>query len=266
MSEIIPESNLNHRITIEATDPQIIQAFLKSNTQQVVSATPFYSFPPASPSPQSASYVSQPQEFQRLHLATIPLAGFVLLGMTLLITPQGNKVWDSLPVIKTWQQNFVTQKKQTTLNIKDDGPPVFPLAGISGKEAVAGSLPGECRPLGACTRKHAGVDFGASPGWPVLAIESGEIVELNPHSPVGGIIGIKTIGRDEVYRYVHMNRQFLTQFSIGQIVKKGSVISLVGPTFPGSSGPHLHAERYLDGRLDMNIHNHLKNAIGASKP
>lgn len=267
MSEIIPESALSHRIIIEATDPQIIQTFLKSNTQQVVSAAPFYSLPSATPHPQSVPYVPQSQEFQKLHPATIPLAGFLLLGMTLLATPQGNKTWDSLPAIKSWQQALVGKqdkipdKQSKSVTTKEDL--IFPIAGYSGQTKLAGSIPGDCRPLGSCQYKHAGADYGAAPGTPVLSIEDGEINELKPDSGVGGVIGIKTDGVNEVYRYVHLNRDFLRRFKVGQKVKKGQVIGLIGPTFPGSSAPHLHLERYYGFKLDWLVHKRFEKAVQA---
>ncbi|MCT7953268.1 M23 family metallopeptidase [Ancylothrix sp. C2] len=120
--------------------------------------------------------------------------------------------------------------------------------------------------IGACTRKHAGVDYSATPGWPVLAIEAGTVNEVKPDSPVGGIIGIKSTNLNEVYRYVHLDRDSVRPFKVGDFVEKGSVIGLIGPTFPGSSGPHGHFERYLNGKLDWKIHEHLKTAVALPKP
>ncbi|MCT7953176.1 M23 family metallopeptidase [Ancylothrix sp. C2] len=162
-------------------------------------------------------------------------------------------------------EQTVKQSKQS-IPVSSNGPPIFPLAGVSGKEAVAGSIPGDCRPLGGCTRKHAGVDYKASPGTPVLAIEGGTVNEVKPDSPVGGIIGIKSAHLDEVYRYVHLNRDSVRPFKVGDFVEKGSVIGLIGPTFLGSSGPHGHFERYLAGQLDWKVHEHLKTAIALPKP
>ena len=157
-----------------------------------------------------------------------------------------------------------SSKQQSSILLH--GPPVFPLAGISGKKAIPVSIPGDCRPLGACTRKHAGVDYSASPGWPVLAIEGGTVNEVKPDSPVGGILGIKSTSSDEIYRYVHLDRDSVRPFKVGDFVPKGSVVGLIGPTFPGSSGPHGHFERYLAGKLDWKVHEHLKTAIALPKP
>jgi murein DD-endopeptidase MepM/ murein hydrolase activator NlpD len=53
----------------------------------------------------------------------------------------------------------------------------------------------------------------------------------------------------------------LRQFKTGQKVSKGQVIGLVGPTFPGSSGPHLHLERYFNGQLDWQVHKRFEKAV-----
>ncbi|MCT7953224.1 M23 family metallopeptidase [Ancylothrix sp. C2] len=157
-----------------------------------------------------------------------------------------------------------SSKQQSSILLH--GPPVFPLAGLSGKKAIPVSIPGDCRPLGSCTRKHAGADYSASPGTPVLAVEGGTVNEVKPDSPVGGIIGIKSTSSDEIYRYVHLDRDSVRPFKVGDFVSKGSIIGKVGPTFPGSSGPHLHIERYQAGQLDWKVHEHLKTAIALPKP
>ncbi|WP_261226908.1 M23 family metallopeptidase [Ancylothrix sp. D3o] len=194
-----------------------------------------------------------------------------MVGLQLLPAPTWEKI-ENLPpaqilrsiVNPTPPPPGPSSKQQSSILLH--GPPVFPLAGISGKDAVAASIPGDCRPLGACTRKHVGVDYSATPGWPVLAIEGGTVNEVKPDSPVGGILGIKSTSSDEIYRYVHLDRDSVRPFKVGDFVEKGSVIGLIGPTFLGSSGPHGHFERYLNGQLDWKVHKHLEKAIKGPTP
>lgn len=251
-----------HTLLVEASDPQIIEALLKAGNTQLITAA----LPPQLPTPQYFPTPTPAQQKAPLHPLVIPFTLFCMAGSYVLITPQGSKMWDSLPAIQSWQQVLTGHKGKTAKQTKASDTPetkdlIFPLAGYSGKTKLAGSIPGDCRPLGSCQYKHAGADYGAPPGTPVLSIEDGVINELKPDSGVGGVIGIKSASGSEVYRYVHLDRDYLRRFKIGQTVSKGQVIGLVGPTFPGSSGPHLHLERYVNGALDWFVHKRFEKAV-----
>lgn len=262
------QNEVTHKLIIEASDPQIIQSLVKAQQAQIIAAS--LPFQESNNNSLQNILVTDKQGTNDLHPLTIPLTIFCIIGSGLLITPQGNKIWDSLPAIKSWQE-FVNNKenkstKTTTNKNQITNKLIFPLAGFSGQTKLAGSIPGDCRPLGRCDYKHAGADYGAAPGTPVLSIEDGTINELKPDSAVGGVIGIKSKNKNEIYRYVHLNRDYLRQFKIGQSVAKGSVIGLVGPTFAGSSAPHLHLERYENGSLDWLVHKKFEKAVQANTP
>ncbi len=94
-------------------------------------------------------------------------------------------------------------------------------------------------------RLHAGVDYAAVSGTPILAPAEGTIVERGVKGGYGNAImlehknGMQTL-------YAHMSR-FQAGLSVGQSVKAGTVIGYVGST-GRSTGPHLHYEVRLNGQ------------------
>ena len=95
------------------------------------------------------------------------------------------------------------------------------------------------------TRLHAGVDFAAPPGTPVLAAGAGSVVEAGPNGGYGRWVKISHDGGlrpatrtcraspPACHRRVH--------------VRQGQVIGFVGSTGL-STGPHLHFELHRNGR------------------
>jgi murein DD-endopeptidase MepM/ murein hydrolase activator NlpD len=89
------------------------------------------------------------------------------------------------------------------------------------------------------TRMHAGVDFGAPVGTPILAAGDGVVTRA---SWMGGYGNVVDISHGDVYstRYAHISR-FASGLSVGDRVRQGDVIAFVGNT-GRSTGPHLHYE------------------------
>ncbi|MFN8015379.1 MAG: peptidoglycan DD-metalloendopeptidase family protein [Acidimicrobiia bacterium] len=91
-------------------------------------------------------------------------------------------------------------------------------------------------------RLHAGVDFGASYGAPIVAAKDGKVIYASQMSGYGNVIiidhggGISTL-------YAHQS-----SFAVGngQQVKQGQVIGYVGATGQ-VTGPHLHFEVRSNG-------------------
>jgi hypothetical protein len=216
--------------------------------------------------------------------------GVVFGSAVILNIPAASQWWDHLPAVQKWQQQVATwmQIKVTSPVMLKPATPtqtaaayVFPIAGHSRQTT---SIPGNCRPLGVCqrlglaqrrfqpgealpkgVRPHAGADYVAPVGTPVLAVQGGRIVEVKPDAAVGGILGIQT-DTGELHRYVHMARASVRRWQLGDSVKTGQPILEIGYE-DGNWGtaPHLHFERYSHQQgpqwvLDWQVHQWLQQA------
>ena len=91
-------------------------------------------------------------------------------------------------------------------------------------------------------KEHAGIDFPAETGTPVLAAADGTVTGAGFTAGYGNYViidheeGCSTV-------YAHME-DILTE--VGETVKKGDQIGTVGST-GRSTGPHLHFELRIDG-------------------
>ena len=89
-------------------------------------------------------------------------------------------------------------------------------------------------------QSHAGVDFGAKPGSPVLAAADGVVSKLID-APLGCGIGVVLdhpgFGRHTAY--CHLRR---ARVRVGQRVVRGETIGLVGTTGNAVGVPHVHFE------------------------
>ncbi len=90
---------------------------------------------------------------------------------------------------------------------------------------------------------HTGVDFAASSGNPFFASKDGVVTTASYHPAYGNMViidhggGISTL-------YAHASE---LKVSVGQHVKQGQVVSLVGST-GYSTGPHAHFEVRVNGQ------------------
>ena len=98
-------------------------------------------------------------------------------------------------------------------------------------------------PLLGYTRMHAGVDFGASWGSPIVAAAEGIVSYAGYHGGHGNYVRLEH-GGGLGTGYGHMSR---IAVGPGERVGAGEVIGFVGSTGL-STGPHLHYEMYQDGR------------------
>lgn len=93
-------------------------------------------------------------------------------------------------------------------------------------------------------RFHAGLDFGASYGTPIVAATDGQVVHAGWGGGYGKVVQIRH-GGGLATRYGHMSR---IAVSAGQTVRQGQVIGYVGSTGL-STGPHLHYEMFRNGQV-----------------
>lgn len=92
-------------------------------------------------------------------------------------------------------------------------------------------------------RRHAGMDFKARYGTPIVAVTDGVVASAGRAGGCGNAVRVNHAGGIQT-RYCHMSRMAV---SSGQGVRRGQVIGYVGSTGL-STGPHLHYEMYRGGR------------------
>lgn len=92
-------------------------------------------------------------------------------------------------------------------------------------------------------RMHAGMDFRASRGTPIVAVTDGRVASAGRAGGCGKAVKLNH-GGGLATRYCHMSRIAVRD---GQSVRRGQVIGYVGSTGL-STGPHLHYEMYRGGR------------------
>ena len=92
-------------------------------------------------------------------------------------------------------------------------------------------------------RMHAGVDFRARHGTPIVAVTDGQVTGAGRMGGCGNAVRLRHSNGIDT-RYCHMSRVAVRR---GQSVKRGQVIGYVGSTGL-STGPHLHYEMYRGGK------------------
>jgi murein DD-endopeptidase MepM/ murein hydrolase activator NlpD len=102
---------------------------------------------------------------------------------------------------------------------------------------------------------HEGVDYVVPLGTPIHAAANGIVVYADMHPQFGNLVEIDH-GNDILTRYAHASKLMV---HVGDVVKKGQLISLVGST-GRSTGNHLHFEVRFRG-LAQNPVRFLQNTI-----
>ncbi len=90
---------------------------------------------------------------------------------------------------------------------------------------------------------HKGVDFAGTAGADVTAVAAGVVTWAGNRTGYGNLVEINH-GDGYVTRYAHNQK---TLVSVGQTVKRGDPIALMGST-GRSTGPHVHFEVLRNGR------------------
>ena len=100
-------------------------------------------------------------------------------------------------------------------------------------------------PILGYTKLHAGTDFAAPSGTPIMASGAGTITRARWCGGGGNCVKIK---HNSTYQtiYAHM-KNFARGIKEGKKVKQGQIIGYVGSTGM-STGPHLHYEVIVNGR------------------
>jgi murein DD-endopeptidase MepM/ murein hydrolase activator NlpD len=109
--------------------------------------------------------------------------------------------------------------------------------------AVSSNFGMRRHPILGYRRMHAGIDFKARYGTPIVAVSDGRVSAAGRSGGCGIAVRLEHGGGLST-RYCHMSRMAV---SGGQQVRRGQVIGYVGSTGL-STGPHLHYEMYRGGR------------------
>ncbi len=97
-------------------------------------------------------------------------------------------------------------------------------------------------PVDGVRRHHAGVDYGAAHGTPIMATGDATVTHAGDAGSYGLMVELDH-GSGLETRYAHMSG---VAVSVGERVTSGQVIGYVGST-GRSSGSHLHYETRVDG-------------------
>jgi murein DD-endopeptidase MepM/ murein hydrolase activator NlpD len=95
-------------------------------------------------------------------------------------------------------------------------------------------------------RPHRGADLAANYGDPVRSVGDGQVVFIGSNGGYGRMVKIR---HDETYTslYAHLSR-YAPDLQVGGRVKQGETIGFVGQSGL-ATGPHVHYELYVDGRV-----------------
>ena len=113
---------------------------------------------------------------------------------------------------------------------------------------------------------HAGLDFPAETGTPIVAAAGGVVQLLELHPQYGQVLEIDH-GRGLATRYAHTSKVMVR---LGDVVKRGQRVAEVGST-GRSTGPHLHFEVLIEGVQQdptrfLNVDKATQTVTAAGKP
>ncbi|MGH9411346.1 MAG: M23 family metallopeptidase [Vicinamibacterales bacterium] len=118
-------------------------------------------------------------------------------------------------------------------------PSIWPVAGW-----LSSPYGNRTDPFNDKTAFHPGLDISAEYGAPVVATADGTVSSASD-SGAYGLLVVLDHGFGIVTKYGHLSRIAVLS---GQTVKRGDVLGYVGST-GRSTGPHLHYEIWMNGRL-----------------
>ena len=119
-------------------------------------------------------------------------------------------------------------------------PSIMPTAGWLTSQFTRARV----HPILHVSRPHEGIDLSAPMGAPVVAPAAGRVVRVTTQSGYGLILELDH-GNGTVTKYAHLSRVSVRE---GARVTRGQVIAAVGNSGL-STGPHLHYEIHINGRV-----------------
>ena len=152
-------------------------------------------------------------------------------------SPRGKQTEYWLYVDSKGRENFYDEKGKTAKRKLRATP-------VNGAR-LSSSYGRRKHPILGYRKMHAGVDFAAPRGTPILAAGSGTVERANRYGGYGNYIRIRhTDGYKTAYAHL---KSFARGVRKGKYVKQDQVIGYVGTT-GRSTGPHLHYEVHLHGK------------------
>ena len=155
---------------------------------------------------------------------------------------------DSLTVVRSEELMERTQAEEEFRKQYEESER-YNLTSLNNAQAVAGLMfvrptRGMLTSMFDANKKHFGVDVAASPNESVLATLDGTVVLATYTADTGYLIQVQH-AQNLVSVYKHCG-SLLKQ--VGDVVKAGEAIALVGNTGEKTTGPHLHFEIWNRGR------------------
>lgn len=112
------------------------------------------------------------------------------------------------------------------------------------KGVITSKFGKRCDPLSGKEKIHYGLDLCAEEGTPIFSVMSG-VVEKAERSPSFGNLVIIDHGNGIKTLYAHCKE---LKVSVGERIKRGQNIALMGNTGYYSTGTHLHVEFIINGK------------------
>ena len=109
---------------------------------------------------------------------------------------------------------------------------------------------------------HAGVDFAAPSGTPILAAGAGKVTMAGYNGGYGLFVKLRAHAATSAPAYAHMSR-LGPGIKPGVAVRQGQVIGFVGSTGM-STGPHLHYEFHRGGQAGQSAGAEVRHAAPRS--
>lgn len=140
-----------------------------------------------------------------------------------------------LPTVQTAKVGSGMPTAIAAANYQINADFIYPLATPA---PISSSFGWRTHPITGNRRFHAGMDFAAPSGTPIVAVAAGRVVLANWHGGYGKAVIIEHSNGQLQTLYGHMSEIFVQE---GQVIPQGTVIGHVGST-GNSTGPHLHFE------------------------
>lgn len=121
--------------------------------------------------------------------------------------------------------------------------PARPFSAGIGSTAFFTPLKGTITSRYDATQKHYGIDIVSNANEVIKSALDGTVVIANFTSETGHVIGIQH--PNNIFTFYKHNSALLKK--VGDFVKAGEVVAIIGNTGENSNGPHLHFELWYNG-------------------
>lgn len=153
-----------------------------------------------------------------------------------------NKLRHQLSVTAQSQDEIIQRAKEKE-NMLAAIPSIRPVRHLKKKIGHLSGFGYRTHPVFKTRKMHTGIDFGARKGTPIYATGNGKVVRVEYKKTGYGKNVVIDHGYGYKTLYGHMSK---VQCKVGQTVKRGEVIGLVGSTGTSTS-PHVHYEVVYKG-------------------